>query len=148
MKSYFILSDEARHAVKIFDLDLLQRMSEEIEDRYDAASFYEMVFYELRKRKNVNADTIIEWIERFMAWLHDEDHQDCDFPLTGTDWALEMIEIGEENDRLDLSLKCLDTVIESYALLQAEQRKWDEIRSKVYLKIREQNSNHSLLDNV
>lgn len=138
MKSYYILSDEARHAVKIFDLDFLERMIQRVEDRYDAASFYETVFYELNKRKNVDQDILIKWVERFVAWLQCEENHDKELPILGTDWAYDMIDIGQMNQRLDLSLQCLDIVINSCALLQSDQLKWVALRGKVHRKLKQQ----------
>jgi len=136
MKSYFELTPEARHAIKCFDLEYLEILIGKTDDREDKAAFYEKVFYEIRKRKNVKQSLIIDWIERFIAWLEKDRNENEFSALIGTDWAYEMIAIGDENNRLDLTLKCLNYVIDSEILLESEQRKWDVARSDVYLRVK------------
>ena len=122
-----MLTPEARHFVKVADLDWLEQFVRQGTDLVDIASDFEAVFAGLDKRQQVKAQKVLDWGQRYIAWakgFHDRDG----LPVLGTSWAHRMVELAVTADRSDLALSAVETILASYAPLEKERRVWEKNR--------------------
>ena len=117
------LIPEARHLVKIADLDSLESLVRTSEYSVDIAGDFEWIFGALDKRVNIDRQKVLEWGQRYIAWANEFSDRDG-FPILGTEWARRMLDLARAAGRPDLAKLTTDTILASYAPLEKEQRWW------------------------
>ncbi len=118
-----MLSPEARHLVKIADLDGLEQIARSANDEGSIAGVFEDVFAALDARPSTDPETLLEWGRRYIAWAQDFTERDG-YPIHRTDWAKRMFDLASEVGDSKLALRVTGIVLGSYAALDKEQRWW------------------------
>lgn len=121
-----MLSPEARHLVKIADLDGLEAIARGSDDRAFVSGDFEEIFEALDRRTQIDEQTVLAWGERYIAWARATEREGI--IIIGTAWARRVVEIALPLQRRELALAAIQVVLDSYAPLEKERRWWQKQR--------------------
>ena len=119
----FLLSPEERHLAKVGDLGALEQIALNSGDEVSVASAYERIFEALDDRTNTDAETVLDWGQRYIAWANQFTERDG-LPFLRTEWAHRLFERSMSVSRPDIARSVADAILRSYAPLEREQRWW------------------------
>ena len=66
--AWHIIGDEARHLVKLGDLDGLEKLALAAGDKSAVEIQFQMIFHALEKRTQISREIVLEWVRRYIAW--------------------------------------------------------------------------------
>jgi hypothetical protein len=122
-----MLTPEARHLIKIADLNALEQFARQASDQIEIASIFEDVFVALDQRTQLAPEIALDWGERYITWAKSFPDRDG-LPFLGTAWARRLIERATAADRRDLALEVAEAMLDSYAPLEKERPWWQKQR--------------------
>jgi len=126
--SQFMLTPEARHLVKIADLDALESRERAGIDEAEISSAYQDIFEALDCRPGIEDRITMAWGERYLTWATSFVDRDG-YPFLMTDWAKRMVELALASGATELAKKTVDAILCSCAPLEKERRWWQKQRS-------------------
>ena len=123
-----MLTPEARHLVKVADLDALEHLARQASDKIDVSAAYEDIFDALDQRAKLPPETVLDWGARYLAWARSVPDRDG-LPFFGTtDWARRLLERAVAAERRELALAVAEAVLASYLPLERERPWWQKQR--------------------
>jgi hypothetical protein len=118
-----MLTPEARHLVKLGNLDGLESIALRAGEDLEIAGTFEEIFEALDDRSQLSSDTVLAWGLRYLTWARSFADRDG-YPILGTEWARRALELANSAGKMDLAFNIADTVVASYAPLERERPWW------------------------
>jgi hypothetical protein len=123
-----MLTTEARHHVRIADLDALEQLALQAGDEIDISAAYEDALEALEQRSNLPPEVVLDWGARYLAWARSVPGRDG-LPFFGTtDWARRLLQRAVAAGRRELALSVAEAVLASYLPLERERPWWQKQR--------------------
>ena len=123
-----MLTPEARHLVKVADLDALEHLARQAGDEIDISATYEDVFTALDRRTKVPSETARDWGARYIAWARSVPDRDSLRFFDTTAWARRLLERAVAAGRREFALSVAEAVLASHLPLERERPWWQKQR--------------------
>ena len=126
-----MLTPEARHLVKVADLDALEHLARQAGDEIDISAAYDDTLMALDQRAKLPPEVVLDWGARYLAWARSVPDRDG-LPFFGTtDWARRLLERAVTAGRRELALSVAEAVLASYLPLEQERPWWQKQRHQL-----------------